>query len=311
MPQAMTLTNLTKRFGDTTAVDRVDLEVAVGEVLGLVGPNGAGKTTLLQLLAALLNPTAGRATVLGYDVVHDADVLRQRLGYVPQEFTLYGTLSVEENLDFFATLYGVPAAAREQRKAALLAWSRLAPFSQRRAARLSGGMQKKLHLCCTLIHEPDVLLLDEPTTGVDPVSRRELWEILYDLVGRGLTLVVATPYMDEAERCHRVALMHRGSILRCASPEALRHEVQTTAWEIKTPALLHGHDALQRAEVPVHSHRMGDAVHILAPDDIDVATESNACWRWTGAQTCTYDTCRSPWRMSLSQSPAGRLLREA
>jgi ABC-2 type transport system ATP-binding protein len=183
MPRAVTTVGLTKCFGATTAVEGITLEVAAGEVFGLVGPNGAGKTTLLQLLAALLNPTSGNAAVLGYDVRRDADALRQHIGYVSQEFTLYGTLSVEENLDFFADLYGVPAKIREQRKTALLAWSRLAPFRQRRAARLSGGMQKKLHLCCTLIHEPDLLLLDEPTTGVDPVSRQELWENLYDLVG--------------------------------------------------------------------------------------------------------------------------------
>jgi ABC-2 type transport system ATP-binding protein len=163
---------------------------------------------------------------------------RQRLGYVSQEFTLYSALSVEENLDFFADLYGVPATVRMQRQEALLAWSRLAPFRQRRAARLSGGMQKKLHLCCTLIHEPDVLLLDEPTTGVDPVSRRELWEILYDVVGRGLTL-----------------------------------EVKAVAWELRTDALPHVQDLLQRATLPFQSHRIGDHLHILAPPEIDVATE--------------------------------------
>jgi len=222
MPQAITIRNLTKRFGVTTAVEAVDLDVARGEVFGLVGPNGAGKTTLLQLLAALLDPSSGSVSVLGRDIVQDAETLRQRIGYVSQTFTLYGTLSVEENLDFFADLYRVPPVVREQRKEALLAWSRLSPFRQRRAFHLSGGMQKKLHLCCTLIHEPDLLLLDEPTTGVDPVSRRELWEILYDLVGRGLTLVVTTPYMDEAENCHRLGLLHQGQLVTVGSPQALK-----------------------------------------------------------------------------------------
>ncbi len=219
---------LTKRFKGTPAVVEVDVAVERGEVFGLIGPNGAGKTTLLQLLTGLLDPSAGRATVLGCDTVRETETIRERIGYVSQEFTLYGTLSVEENLDFFADLYGVPAGARAKRKEELLAWSRLALFRGRLAGRLSGGMQKKLHLCCTLIHEPEVLFLDEPTTGVDPASRRELWEILYDLVGRGLTLVVATPYMDEAERFHRVALMHRGKILRCDIPDALKAGVPGT-----------------------------------------------------------------------------------
>ncbi|OGK88731.1 MAG: ABC transporter ATP-binding protein, partial [Candidatus Rokubacteria bacterium GWF2_70_14] len=224
MPAAIEVERLSRRFGARTAVEGVDLDVARGEIFGLLGPNGAGKTTLLRLLAGLLDPTAGRATVLGLDVNRDATPLRQRIGYVSQEFTLYGTLTVEENLDFFADLHGVPGALGRSRKERLLAWSRLAPFRARRAGHLSGGMQKKLHLCSALIHEPEILLLDEPTAGVDPVSRRELWEILHDLVERGLTLVVATPYMDEAEQCHRVALMHQGRVIRSGPPEALKAE---------------------------------------------------------------------------------------
>jgi ABC-2 type transport system ATP-binding protein len=271
MAPAVEARGLTKRFGTTTAVDAVDLDVALGEIFGLVGPNGAGKTTLLQLLAALLDPTAGAAAMLGADVVREPGALQQRIGYVSQEFTLYGTLSVEENLDFFADLYGVPSAARERRKAELLAWSRLAPFRARRAEKLSGGMQKKLHLCCTLIHDPELLLLDEPTTGVDPVSRRELWEILHDLVARGLTLVVATPYMDEAEQCHRVALMHRGSVLRCDTPDALRAAVPEAVWELRTEAPAEARDRLARSGVPVRTHLIGDRLHILAPDGPDLA----------------------------------------
>lgn len=273
MPRVIEARGLTKRFGATLGVDSIDLEVAWGEIFGLVGPNGAGKTTLLQLLATLLDPNAGSAAVLGCDVVQEAAALRPRLGYVSQEFTLYGTLTVEENLDFFADLHRVPAAVREQRKADLLAWIRLAPFRDRQAGRLSGGMQKKLHLCSTLIHTPELLLLDEPTTGVDPVSRRELWEILYDLVGRGLTLVVATPYMDEAERCHRVALMHRGQILRCDSPEALMASVEEAVWELRTPALWQVQRRLRRSALPMRANLMGDRLHILAPEGVDVGAE--------------------------------------
>lgn len=264
---------LAKRFKETVAVVDVSLVVNQGEVFGVIGPNGAGKTTLIQLLTGLLDPTEGRATVLGIDTVREVEAIRQRIGYVSQDFTLYGSLTVEENLDFFADLFGVPARDREKRKEQLLTWSRLAPFRKRRAGRLSGGMQKKLHLCSTLIHEPEVLFLDEPTTGVDPVSRRELWEILYDLVGRGLTLVVATPYMDEAERCHRVALMHRGRILRCDTPEILRNEIDEEAWELTGRTLAHGREALDKTEIPVRIHRIGDHLHFLAPKGRDLAAE--------------------------------------
>jgi ABC-2 type transport system ATP-binding protein len=271
MASAITTRGLTKRFGTAAAVDAVDLDVAAGEVFGLVGPNGAGKTTLLQLLAGLLEPTAGGAVILGADVVREPGAVQRRIGYVSQEFTLYGTLSAEENLDFFADLYGVPPVARARRKAELLTWSRLVPFRDRRAEKLSGGMQKKLHLCCTLVHDPELLLLDEPTTGVDPVSRRELWEILHDLVGRGLTLVVATPYMDEAEQCHRVALMHGGSMLRCDTPDALRAAVPEAVWELRTGDAAEARDRLARSGLPVRTHVMGDRLHILAPSEPDLA----------------------------------------
>lgn len=276
MASAIYARGLTKHFKENPAVEAVDLDVARGEIFGLIGPNGAGKTTLIQLLAALLDPTDGSASVLGCDVVRDASGLRQRVGYVSQEFTLYGVLSVDENLAFFAELYGVEREARERRKKELLRWSRLEPFRARQAGRLSGGMQKKLHLCCSLIHEPELLFLDEPTTGVDPVSRRELWEILYDLVARGLTLFVATPYMDEAEQCHQVALMHGGKILRSGSPDALKGSVAETVWELRTPALAQVQEIFQKARLPIRSHLMGDRIHILAPAATDVTAEVRA-----------------------------------
>jgi ABC-2 type transport system ATP-binding protein len=271
MEPAIEARGLARRFGPTVVLEGVDLTVERGEIFGVVGPNGAGKTSLLQLLASLAAPSAGTATVLGHDVVRAGAALRQRLGYVSQEFTLYGALSVEENLDFFAALYRVPEAARAPRKDELLAWSRLAPFRDRRAGRLSGGMQKKLHLCSTLIHQPDVLLLDEPTTGVDPVSRRELWEILHDLAGRGLTLVVATPYMDEAEQCDRVALIHRGRVRRCDTPDALRGSLPDTVWELRTGAPDPVRDRLLAAGVHIRPHLVGDRLRVLAPASLDVA----------------------------------------
>ncbi len=272
MSTAISVRGLAKRYRHIIALDGVDLDIEEGEVFGLVGPNGAGKTTLLELLASLQAPSAGRAMVLGHDAFADAELLRPRIGYLSQEFSLYGALGVEENLDFFADLYGVSGALRDQRKQDLLGWSRLAPFRGRRAGQLSGGMQKKLHLCCSLIHEPDLLLLDEPTTGVDPVSRRELWEILYQLVGRGLTLVVSTPYMDEAERCHRVALLHSGRVLRCDTPAALRDAIDEDVWESRAPMPAGTLSRLATTGVAHHVHRIGDRVHVLAPKGLNFST---------------------------------------
>jgi ABC-2 type transport system ATP-binding protein len=270
MAPAIEARGLARRLGPTLALEGVDLTVERGEIFGVVGPNGAGKTSLLQLLASLAAPSAGTATVLGYDVRRAGAALHQRIGYVSQEFTLYGALSVEENLDFFATLYRVPKAVRAPRKNELLAWSRLARFRDQRAGRLSGGMQKKLHLCSTLIHQPDVLLLDEPTTGVDPVSRRELWEILHDLAGRSLTLVVATPYMDEAEQCDRVSLLHRGRVRRCDTPDALRGSLPDTVWELRTDAPGPARDRLLAAGVRIRPHLVGGQLRILAPASLDI-----------------------------------------
>ena len=265
--------DLTKSFKQTEAVVNIDLDVEDGEIFGLVGPNGAGKTTLIQLLAGLLDQTSGSAIVLGFDTRRNSEAIRQVIGYVSQEFSLYGSLSVAENLDFFADLYGVPVAARDARKAKLLAWSRLSAFRDRRAEKLSGGMQKKLHLCCTLIHEPKILFLDEPTAGVDPVSRRELWEILNDLVADGLTLVVTTPYMDEAEQCHRVAFLNHGRMLACDSPDALKKRITEAVWELRSEALPQTRKLIDDTELPIRSHLHGDSVRILAPAELDIAAE--------------------------------------
>jgi ABC-2 type transport system ATP-binding protein len=204
---------LGRRFGRRTALASVDFGVRRGEVFGLLGSDGAGKTTLLQILAAILDPSEGRATVLGHDTVRAAAAVNARLGYMSQTFSLYGRLTVDENLEFFADLHRVPPAEKAARKARLLGFARLERAHDRQARFLSGGMQKKLALACALIHEPGILILDEPTTGVDPVSRREFWHILYQALVAGSTIVVSTPYMDEAERCTRVALLHGGTAL--------------------------------------------------------------------------------------------------
>jgi ABC-2 type transport system ATP-binding protein len=214
--------SLTRTFKDTIAVDGLNLGVQHGEIFGLLGPDGAGKTTTIRLLAAILDPTDGQARVFGYDTVGQPEPIKRRIGYMAQRFNLYGDLSVWENLNFFADVFEVTGDVRQERIERLLGFSRLTEFRDRRAAHLSGGMQKKLALACTLIHTPEVIYLDEPTTGVDPVSRREFWDILAELHLQGITLVVSTPYMDEAERCSRVGLMYRGQMVVCDTPERIR-----------------------------------------------------------------------------------------
>jgi ABC-2 type transport system ATP-binding protein len=211
--------DLVKRFGTTVALDRVSLEVRAGELFGLVGPDGGGKTTLFRILATLVLPDAGEARVLGLDVVHDLWALRSRIGYMPGRFSLYPDLSVEENLRFFASVFGTTLEEGYATIAPI--YRQIEPFRERRAGALSGGMKQKLALSCALVHRPDILLLDEPTTGVDAVSRREFWDLLDGLRDSGLTIVVATPYMDEADRCDRIALVQRGRILAIDAPAAI------------------------------------------------------------------------------------------
>jgi ABC-2 type transport system ATP-binding protein len=214
--------NLTRRFGNLAAVEGLNLEIARGEVFGLVGPDGAGKTTTLRMFTGLLDPTEGRAWVAGHDVARETQAVKDRMGYMAQRFGLYGDLTVEENMVFYADLFGVTGRERGQLMAQLLRMTRMEPFRGRPAAKLSGGMKQKLALMCTLLHHPEVLFLDEPTNGVDPVSRRDFWVILHDLVARGLTVFITTAYLDEAERCDRVGLMHRGRLIRCDTPAALK-----------------------------------------------------------------------------------------
>ena len=214
--------DLTRRFGKQVAVDGLDLLIRQGEIFGLIGPDGAGKTTTLRLLATVMNPTSGWVRVFGQDATKRSGSIKRRIGYMAQRFSLYGDLSVSENLAFFADLYGVRGPERRERIERLLRFAHLTEFRERRAAHLSGGMQKKLALACTLVHTPELILLDEPTTGVDPVSRREFWDILSELHIQGVTLVISTPYMDEAERCSRVGLMSSGRMVACDSPRRLK-----------------------------------------------------------------------------------------
>ncbi len=227
--------NLTRRFGSLTAVDRLSLEIMSGEIFGLVGPDGAGKTTTLRLLCGLMNPSEGRALVAGEDVSRNVDAVKDRIGYMAQRFGLYSDLTVEENMNFYADLFGVLGTDREDLKTKLLRMTRMEPFRDRPAGKLSGGMKQKLALMCTLLHHPQILFLDEPTNGVDPLSRRDFWAILYRLVKNGLTVFVTTAYLDEAERCNRVGLMHRGRLIRCDTPAKLKTHMAELCYEVVAP----------------------------------------------------------------------------
>ncbi len=222
---------LTRRFGDLTAVDGLDLAVMPGEMFGLVGPDGAGKTTTLRMLCGLLDPSAGDARVAGYDVARDPQAVKDQIGYMAQRFGLYMDLTVEENMKFYADLFGVEGEDRRNLTDRLMHMTRMQQFADRQAGKLSGGMKQKLALMCTLLHHPRILFLDEPTNGVDPVSRRDFWTILYELLKDGITIMMTTSYMDEAERFNRVGLMHKGRLLRCSPPEEMKRELGAESLE--------------------------------------------------------------------------------
>jgi len=230
-------TGLTKRFGPRVAVDHLNLEVFRGEVFALLGPDGAGKTTTLRMLSGILTQDEGQARLWGLDTLGQTRQVKERLGYLPQSFGLYDDLTVAENIHFYADLSRVDRAERRQRLPELLAFAGLTPFQDRLASKLSGGMRQKLGLICTLVHRPRLLLLDEPTTGMDPVSRQEFWFILQELLKTDVTIFLATPDMDEAERAHRVGLMHQGRLLVAETPQALKEACVGELLELRTPDL--------------------------------------------------------------------------
>ncbi|HTY12314.1 MAG TPA: ABC transporter ATP-binding protein [Bacteroidota bacterium] len=227
---AIELHSVSKKFGDLKAVDALTLEVRKGEMFALVGPDGAGKTTTIRMLCGIIVPTEGELSVLGYDVKKQPDEVRKRIGYLSQKFSLYGDLTVDENIEFFAEIHGV--RDYKPRRDELLEFTRLTPFRSRLADKLSGGMKQKLALACTLVHTPEVIFLDEPTTGVDPVSRRDFWKVLSNLLKSGITIVMTTPYLDEAERCTHVALMSEGKILVADTPPNVKKVMKGTIVEI-------------------------------------------------------------------------------
>jgi ABC-2 type transport system ATP-binding protein len=255
---------LTKTFGELTAIGDLTLSVAEGEIFGLVGPDGAGKTTTMRLLTSIMEPTSGEAWVAGCHVVRQAEAVKQRIGYMSQRFGLYADLTVMENLDFYADIYNVPRRQRQERAQRLLAFSNLAPFRRRLAGNLSGGMKQKLGLACTLIHTPRVLFLDEPTNGVDPVSRRDFWRILYQLLREKVTIFVSTAYLDEAERCNRLALVHSGGLLACGTPEEIKRLMRGTILEVRIGEPRRAAAVLRRECPACAVGLFGDRVHVVA-----------------------------------------------
>ena len=275
--------NLTCRFAALTAVDQLSLQIFRGEIFGLVGPDGAGKTTTLRLFCGLIKPTEGRAEVVGYDVSQDSEKVRDRIGYMAQRFGLYLDLSVQENMTFYADLYGLPQDQRHQLMGLLLRMTRMEPFRERLAGKLSGGMKQKLALMCTLLHQPEVLFLDEPTTGLDPVSRRDFWKILYRLVKDGVTVVITTAYLDEAERCDRVGLMDQGKLIRCDSPQALQTELEEVCYEVQSPDPRRARQILSRVRGVLSVEFAGAVLHLFlspsgaSPEELKKSLEEAGC----------------------------------
>ncbi|WP_298439266.1 ABC transporter ATP-binding protein [Geobacter sp.] len=261
---AVTLRELERRFGDFVAVNRISLDVRRGEIFGFLGPNGAGKSTTIRMLCGILSPTAGSGTVAGFDIVREAEEIKKNIGYMSQKFSLYEDLTVEENIDFYAGIYKVPADRRRERKEWVIEMAGLAGHRRSRTAVLSGGWKQRLSLGCAILHEPPIVFLDEPTSGVDPISRRGFWDLIYHLAGAGVTVFVTTHYMDEAEYCDRLALIYRGELIALGTPEELKTERMTE--EIVEVACDHPQELLEELEtIPgvQHAALFGRGLHVV------------------------------------------------
>jgi len=264
MPPVVDTRQLSRSFGTVHAVDGLDLTVHEGEMFGLVGPDGAGKTTAIRMLCGILLPSAGSATVLGYDLLTESDNIKRHIGYLSQRFSLYGDMTVDENIEFFAEINQV--FDYRQRREELLTFTRLMPFRDRLAERLSGGMKQKLALACTLIHTPRVIFLDEPTTGVDPVSRRDFWKILQTLLQQGITIIMSTPYLDEAERCSRVALINKGKLMHVDTPAAMKDSMRGEVVEIVCDRVREGFGLIKGRWPDSEVQAFGDRLNIIVDD---------------------------------------------
>lgn len=280
--EAIRMDNVTRRFGNVTAVDRLSLSVAGGELFGLVGPDGAGKTTAMRMLAATMDPTEGDVWVAGNHSTREPDAIKDSIAYMSQRFGLYSDLTVMQNINFYADIYGVPRKGRGEKIEDLLAFSNLTPFKKRPAGKLSGGMKQKLGLACALVHTPKVLLLDEPTNGVDPVSRRDFWRILYQLVREGVTIFVSTAYLDEAERCERLALLHKGHLMAVGTPEEVKSLIRGSILEVRSSEPRRAASVLRKALPGRQAGLFGDRVHLATADPEADKTAAAAALRGAG-----------------------------
>ena len=258
----LSIHDVTRKFGSVTALDKLSIDVEEGEIFGLIGPDGAGKTTAIRIMLGILEATSGNGRVGSFDLFREPELISTLTGYVSQRFSLYGELTVQENLELFSDLYGVFEDDRAPRLARLMQFSRLEPFRDRLARNLSGGMRQKLALSCALIHTPKLLFLDEPTTGVDPLSRRDLWRLLFDLWQEGVTIVVSTPYMDEAERCSRVGFLDHGKLIAVGRPEELRDRFRGIILEVLADQRFVAKDVLAGLKQVTGVNLFGDGLHV-------------------------------------------------
>lgn len=281
------INNLSKSYGKTKALDNVSFNVERGELFGLIGPDGAGKTTLFRLLTTLLTPDEGSATVDGRDIVKDYLNIRSQVGYMPGRFSLYPDLTVEENLEFFAALFGV--TVKESYDLIAPIYRQIEPFRKRRSGKLSGGMKQKLALSCALIHRPDVLFLDEPTTGVDAVSRREFWDMLSQLKTQGITILVSTPYMDEASRCDRIALCNEGHILGVNTPQNFVHDFNEMLYGIRAKDMFSLLQSARSIEGVAACYPFGEYHHLIANDNFNPSIFTSQLSDLEGLEICTQE----------------------
>ena len=267
LPPAVTLKELSRKFGDFVAVDRVSLEVARGEIFGFLGPNGAGKSTTIRMLCGLLEPTSGTGTVAGFDIKTQPEAIKQNIGYMSQKFSLYEDLTVEENIDFYSGIYRIPREKKAARKAWVLEMAGLEPHRRMRTGLLPGGWKQRLSLGCALLHEPPVLFLDEPTSGVDPVSRRSFWDLIYELAGAGVTIFVTTHYMEEAEYCDRLGLIYRGQLIALGTPGALKGRfMREQVLQVSCSAPQDALELVERVAGVKEAALFGKDLHVIAAD---------------------------------------------